>query len=104
VKRDRNRDHDQLLALAGELAATRQTLKSYARRKGVSASTLHSQALRAGLLIGVEVRQRRVAAVIAEAARSGRPTSTVALDQGWSSPQAFYRARRSLRQRWGRVL
>ena len=95
---------DQLLALAAELAVTNETLKDYAKRTGIPHSTICSWAGRAGLHLGVEIRERRVAAVIAEAARSGRTRSSVALQHGWSSPQAFTRARRSLRQRWGRVL
>lgn len=90
-------NREQAIALALELVTRNETPAQYAARVGVKYPTLLSAISRAGVRLAVEMRRLKVRAV--EQAKAANPKLTysrLAHEAGWSSQQAFCRARKSL--------
>jgi AraC-like DNA-binding protein len=91
---------DEAVQLARDIALRGETIRVYAQRQGVSASTVTSRAYRAGVRLGVEIRRWRVELVLRLKAQDPAiPISRLALEAGYCVPSHFTRARRRL-ARW----
>lgn len=85
---------DEALQLAREIASGYGSVRDYAARNRRNTSTVMSLAFRAGVNLGTEVRRERIA-IVARLKAAGMTTERAAMTAGFSTPQSYYRAKRS---------